>query len=108
MPPNEPGSQQDERQPTTETVHESSSKRTTPDDPQTKGRQSAHNSRSTTKTRPTSASMTRQSTQHTLHGHGLAGPPPYARNRKRDETHHEEDYEEANPCMREEQEDAGF
>ena len=51
--------------------------------------------------------MTRQPTSDTLGEHGLAGPPAYSQNQRRDDTHYDKGYEEANPWMQEE-DDAGF
>jgi aquaglyceroporin related protein len=51
--------------------------------------------------------MTRQPTSNTLQEHGLAGPPAYQQNQRRDDTHYDKGYEEANPWMQQE-DDAGF
>ena len=51
--------------------------------------------------------MTRQPTSNTLQEHGLAGPPAYGQNQRRDDTHYDKGYEEANPWMQQE-DDAGF
>lgn len=46
--------------------------------------------------------MVRQPTKDTLGDFGLAGPPAYSPNGRRDDTHYDEGYEEANPWMQEE------
>jgi aquaglyceroporin related protein len=54
--------------------------------------------------------MARQPTSNTLQDHGLAGPSAYSQQQKqkRGDAHYDEDYEEANPWMQEQQDDAGF
>jgi aquaglyceroporin related protein len=107
MTPYQPRPQQGDRQHTMETVHESQSKQTNSEHPQTNSRPTAPR-RPTAKSRPTYASMARQPTQNTLQEHGLAGPPAYSKTQRREDTHYDEGYEDANPWMQEQDDDAGF
>jgi aquaglyceroporin related protein len=56
--------------------------------------------------------MTRQPTSNTLQEHGLAGPPAYSQSQKhhqrRYDTYYDDGYEDANPWMQEQQDNAGF
>lgn len=52
--------------------------------------------------------MARQHTSDTLQEHGLAGPPAYSQHQRRDDTHYDDGYEEANPWMQEETDNADF
>lgn len=105
MPPtNDQRPQQGEHQPSMDTIHERASRHSTR---QTQNRPQPQ-SRPTAQRNPTFASITREPTSNTITEHGLAGPPAYEQNRRRDDTHYDPGYEEANPWMQEEDGDAGF
>lgn len=52
--------------------------------------------------------MTRVPTSDTLQEHGLAGPPAYSHGQRRENTHYDDGYEEANPWMQQEDNGADF